>query len=177
MVSLASAAVGLTSQEKATRARALQDAIKAEEDRHVVPSLAAADIEVGVVEEIDEPAVVEESTEVISYPDAGAEAETLAPGLPESPPPPVIKEQEVEPITEAGHAEATPAQEVAGEAGAPPAVGDTLGEPAADSGGVQQEAKPAEEPATARTRTAEEETRGKPRRQARADVRRRTGPT
>ena len=92
-----------------------------------MPSLAAADIEVGVVEEIDEPAVVEESTEVISYPDAGAEAETLAPGLPESPPPPVIKEQEVEPITEAGHAEATPAQEVAGEAGAPPAVGDTLG--------------------------------------------------
>ena len=78
------------------------------------------------------------------HPDAGAEAETLAPGLPESPPPPVIKEQEVEPITEAGHAEATPAQEVAGEAGAPPAVGDTLGQPAADSGGVQQEAKPAE---------------------------------
>src|SRR5512134_2870154 len=32
------AAVGLTSQEKATRARALHDAIRAEEDRHSMPA-------------------------------------------------------------------------------------------------------------------------------------------
>jgi translation initiation factor IF-2 len=164
------AAVGLTSQEKATRARALQDAIKAEEDRHVI-SAPPADIEIGVAEEMGEPAVAYESTEIIPYPEAGAEAATIEPSPPESPPAAPIEEQEVEPVTEAGDAETRAADE-AEQVGAAPAAGHALGEPAAESGGAQPEAKPAEEAATARPRTAEEETRAKPRRQARADVRR-----
>src|SRR5512147_2606511 len=38
------AAIGLTNQEKATRVRALQDAIKAEEDRQAIPAATSMDL-------------------------------------------------------------------------------------------------------------------------------------
>ena len=58
------AAVGLTSQEKAARARALQDAIKAEEDRQTMPLPTLPEVEVDATEEAGEPAIAPEVTEV-----------------------------------------------------------------------------------------------------------------
>ena len=58
------AAIGLTNQEKATRVRALQDAIKAEEDRQAIPAAASSTATDVVTQEPREAAVATEPVEL-----------------------------------------------------------------------------------------------------------------
>jgi translation initiation factor IF-2 len=58
------AAIGLTNQEKATRVRALQDAIKAEEDRQAIPTATSMDV---ATQELGVPAVATEPVELAGH--------------------------------------------------------------------------------------------------------------
>jgi translation initiation factor IF-2 len=71
------AAVGLTTQEKAARVRALQDAMKAEEDRQAIPAAASSTATDVVPEEVREAAGAAELVELASQTQLGG-GETLA---------------------------------------------------------------------------------------------------
>ncbi len=58
------AAIGLTNQEKATRVRALQDAIKAEEDRQAIPAATSMDV---ATQELGAAAVATEPVELAGH--------------------------------------------------------------------------------------------------------------
>ena len=168
------AAIGLTNQEKATRARALQDAIRAEEDRQSMPA-PHADFEVEDAAVFAEPAVAVEAVESEPRPAAVGELQTEAAPPVEAPPSltPVEEEEAATPAAGASDSEAAPAEAKAAEAAATPPAGAASPPPAVDEAGASA-TKPAAEAVTPRPRTAaeEEEARGKPRRPTRVDVRR-----
>lgn len=173
------AAVGLTSQEKATRARVLHDAIRAEEDRHAIPAPPHPDLDVAIAElaeEVREPPVAVEATEFKPRPDASTGTATAAAASAEAPASQAPVEAEVEPGPSAVDAEATPAPGEGAQASATPTASDGSAAQAAEAAGIKQEPKSVGASPAARPRTAAEEeeaeARGKSRRQTRVDVRR-----
>jgi translation initiation factor IF-2 len=171
------AAVGLTTQEKATRARALQDAIKAEEDRQAIPATAPIPADV-VPEEVGEVAAAAEPVELANHPGFGGEEALTEAEVAEAASPP---EAPAEAAADLVHAEAQVAPEdrahaSAGQGGAairtqPSAPGQDAAEGREEQEKPVQEAAPGVRP---RTPAEEEEAdaRGKSRRQPRVDVRR-----
>ena len=171
------AAVGLTNQEKATRARALQDAMKAEEDRQAIPA-AASPIATDVVPEEPQEAAAAEPVERASQTlrDGG---ETLTEADVAEAAPPTEAPVDVAPdhVDADAHASAEDrAQGGARQQGTeasrtqPSAAGPDVAE------GREEQKKPVAETPGLRLRTPAEgeeaDARGKSRRQPRVDVRR-----
>jgi translation initiation factor IF-2 len=177
------AAVGLTKQEKAARARALEEARRAEEERQVAPveartgeawesDLTGEEAEIADFGHLETTADEEGSAGPLAEPAEGTPPvpeETVASAAePEAGPAP--GEEKPAPTPDAGQAAAAVMPDVVAETGARSSA-------AAPAGGVKPAGKPAEpgsrvvRPSVA-TEEEEAQSRTKPRRPARADLRR-----
>jgi len=164
-------AVGLTNAEKATRVRALQDAMKAEEDRHLAPPSTVPAEESYLEEAIEQQDADTAAAEALppETPTIPQDADNTPLGVPgeateESAPEPVTP---IVPIVEKAEPATAPAQPphdesapVLGE-GAPEQNREAATQPAAESAAATK-------PATAE---ADSDARGKPKRPARVEVR------
>jgi translation initiation factor IF-2 len=158
-------AVGLTNAEKATRVRALQDAMKAEEDRILAPPSAPAEslAEDAVDQQVAETAIGAEEVpraSAVAEPDEGALPSVAEEGAEESPVEPVIP---VAPVAETAEpAMAIPSRPAGDDRPIAQKREEEPPKPAAEAGAVEKSA-PAEADSDA--------SRAKPKRPARVEVR------
>jgi len=160
---------GLTNAEKATRVRALQDAMKAEEDRQSSTLLDEQSLDAELAAELANDTAVLEAPPVAETPAAEQALETeAAPAVAdhEDAAAPVSAEPPAEPVTASVEPEAAEAIET------PPAAAAPAASPTAETAPAAEAEKPAEAAvAKPQTDAEAEANRGRPKRAPRVEVR------